>query len=273
MQAETFDFPDRLFEPVVHQIARPRADRGQVAAAAALLRNAERPLLVAGGGVHYSLAEAELADFAERHGIPVVETVAGKSSLVAGHPSYAGPIGVIGAEGANALAADADVVIAVGTRLGDFATGSWSVFGNPQMRLIGINTARFDAGKGPAPTMTLLQTLVPGSSRQVSDLIAGLRAGGYVEAHRNAQDRRQIRLRPTMPLVTEIARSPMAISAGASSGVSRKRRTSRATASTARSTIGSIATGRNGAPRRARKYSPSLTDHGPVGILTGAVGL
>jgi 3D-(3,5/4)-trihydroxycyclohexane-1,2-dione acylhydrolase (decyclizing) len=147
VQAETFDFPDRLFEPVVHQIARPRADRGQVAAAAALLRNAERPLLVAGGGVHYSLAEAELADFAERHGIPVVETVAGKSSLVAGHPSYAGPIGVIGAEGANALAADADVVIAVGTRLGDFATGSWSVFGNPQMRLIGINTARFDAGK------------------------------------------------------------------------------------------------------------------------------
>lgn len=75
--------------------------------------------------------------------------------------------------------------------------------------LIGL-AARFDAGKGPAPTMTLLQTVVPGSSRQVSDLIAGLRAGGYVEAHRNAQDRREIRLRPTMPLVTEIARSPMA---------------------------------------------------------------
>lgn len=147
VQAETFDYPDRLFEPVVHEIARPRPDRNQIAAAASLLRDAERPLLVAGGGVHYSLAEAELAAFAERHGIPVVETVAGKSTLVADHPNYAGPIGVIGAEGANALAAEADVVIAVGTRLGDFATGSWSVFANPQMRLIGVNAARFDAGK------------------------------------------------------------------------------------------------------------------------------
>lgn len=147
VQGEAFDFPERFFEPVVHEIARPRPDLGQVAAAAALLREAERPLLVAGGGVHYSLAEAELAAFAERRGIPVVETVAGKSTLVADHPNYAGPLGVIGSEGANALAAEADVVVAVGTRLGDFTTGSWSVFANPRMRLIAVNTARFDAVK------------------------------------------------------------------------------------------------------------------------------
>ena len=97
--------------------------------------------------MHYSLAEAELAAFAERHGIPVVETVAGKSTLTRDHPRYAGPIGVIGGEGANRLAAEADVVLAVGTRLRDFTTGSWTVFADPDVRLIGVNAARFDAGK------------------------------------------------------------------------------------------------------------------------------
>jgi 3D-(3,5/4)-trihydroxycyclohexane-1,2-dione acylhydrolase (decyclizing) len=147
VQAEAFDFPDRLFEPVVHEIPRPRPDRGQVGAAAAALRDASAPLIVAGGGAHYSLAEAELAAFAERHGVPVVETVAGKSTLPWDHPRFAGPIGVVGCEAANRLAADADVVLAVGTRLQDFTTGSWSVFSNPAMRLIGVNAARFDAGK------------------------------------------------------------------------------------------------------------------------------
>ena len=147
VQAEAYDFPEAFFEPVVREIARPRPDRGQVVAAVAAIRSAERPLIVAGGGVHYSRAEVELAAFAERTGIPVVETVAGKSCLTFDHPNYAGPVGVVGSEGANRLAADADVVIAVGTRLGDFATGSWSVFENPEMRLVTINTARFDAVK------------------------------------------------------------------------------------------------------------------------------
>ena len=147
VQAEAYDFPLRLFEPIVHEIVRPRPDAAQLGAALAALRAAERPLIVAGGGVHYSLAEEALASFAARHGIPVVETVAGKSTLTHDHPSYAGPIGVIGAEGANRLAAEADVVVAVGTRLGDFATGSWSVFENPDVRFIGINAARFDAHK------------------------------------------------------------------------------------------------------------------------------
>ena len=77
----------------------------------------------------------------------MVETVAGKSSVTSDHPRYAGPVGVIGCEAANRLAADADVVVAVGTRLQDFTTGSWSIFRNPAMRLIGLNAARFDAGK------------------------------------------------------------------------------------------------------------------------------
>ncbi len=128
VQAEAFDFPTVFFDETVHTIARPRPDRGQVADAVDVLRAAERPLMVVGGGVHYSLAETEVAAFAERRGIPIVETVAGKSTVAADHPCYAGPIGVIGAEGANRLAADADVVVAVGTRLADFATGSWSVF-------------------------------------------------------------------------------------------------------------------------------------------------
>ncbi|MBA2386549.1 MAG: 3D-(3,5/4)-trihydroxycyclohexane-1,2-dione acylhydrolase (decyclizing) [Acidimicrobiia bacterium] len=147
VQAEAYDFPGAFFEPVVREIARPRPDHRQVAAAVGAIRAADRPLIIAGGGVHYSLAEAELTSFAERHGIPVVETVAGKSCLRFDHPNYAGPVGVVGSEGANRLAADADVVIAVGTRLGDFTTGSWSVFENPDMRLVTINTARFDAVK------------------------------------------------------------------------------------------------------------------------------
>ena len=147
VQAMAFEYPAAFFEPRVHRIRRPGPDPDEVEAAAALLRTAERPLVVAGGGVHYSLAEQELARFAERHGLPVVETVAGKSSLPWDHGSFAGPIGVTGSSSANALAADADVVIAVGTRLQDFTTGSWSVFRNDDMRLIALNAGRYDATK------------------------------------------------------------------------------------------------------------------------------
>jgi 3D-(3,5/4)-trihydroxycyclohexane-1,2-dione acylhydrolase (decyclizing) len=97
--------------------------------------------------VHYALAEERLRSFAEQHGVPVVETMAGKSSLLADHPLYAGPIGVTGCPQANALAAQADVVLAVGTRLQDFTTGSWTVFGNDDLRIVGLNAARFDAAK------------------------------------------------------------------------------------------------------------------------------
>ncbi|MFN2628190.1 MAG: 3D-(3,5/4)-trihydroxycyclohexane-1,2-dione acylhydrolase (decyclizing) [Gaiellaceae bacterium] len=147
VQAQAWDFPERLFEPRVHVLRRGRPDRLALREAASALRSARRPLVVAGGGVHYSLAEEELARFAEAHGLPVVETVAGKSCLRFDHPCYVGPIGVTGADQANRLAAAADVVLAVGTRLQDFTTGSWTVFGDEDLRLIGLNAARFDAAK------------------------------------------------------------------------------------------------------------------------------
>jgi 3D-(3,5/4)-trihydroxycyclohexane-1,2-dione acylhydrolase (decyclizing) len=117
-----------------------------LARAVELLKSAKRPVIIAGGGVHYSRAEAELADFAEKHGIPVVETVAGKSSLLASHPRYAGPLGVTGANAANQVVSKADVVLAVGSRLEDFTTGSWTLF-DADARFIGVNAARFDAWK------------------------------------------------------------------------------------------------------------------------------
>jgi len=145
--AEAYDFPLRFFDKGVHYIRRPGPDARDIAAAADLLAAADKPLLIAGGGVHYSGAVEELTAFAVARGIPVVETVAGKSTLVYDHPNFAGPIGVTGSTSANALAADADVVVAVGTRLQDFTTGSWSIFRNPQMKLVSINVGRFDAVK------------------------------------------------------------------------------------------------------------------------------
>jgi 3D-(3,5/4)-trihydroxycyclohexane-1,2-dione acylhydrolase (decyclizing) len=144
--AQSEDFPASFFRTQVHEIARPRPDRGQVERAAAAIRAARRPVIIAGGGVHYSRAEAELADFAERFGIPVIETVAGKSSLLASHPRYSGPIGVTGAEAANVMAAEADLILAVGTRLEDFTTGSWTLF-DAAAPIVGINAAAFDAIK------------------------------------------------------------------------------------------------------------------------------
>ena len=144
--AEAYDYPVALFERQVHSIARPRPDTGQVERAARALRAAKRPVIIAGGGVHYSLAEAELSAFAAAFGIPVVETVAGKSSLLADDPSYVGAVGVTGTAGANAAVGEADVVLAIGTRLEDFTTGSWTSFA-PDAQFIGLNAARFDAVK------------------------------------------------------------------------------------------------------------------------------
>jgi 3D-(3,5/4)-trihydroxycyclohexane-1,2-dione acylhydrolase (decyclizing) len=130
----------------VHEIARPRADLGQVRRAAEAIRASRRPVIIAGGGVHYSRAEAELAAFAEQFGIPVIETVAGKSCLIATHPQYCGPIGVTGADAANVMAGEADLILAVGTRLEDFTTGSWTAF-HPDAPIVGVNAASFDAIK------------------------------------------------------------------------------------------------------------------------------
>src|SRR5258706_316493 len=108
-QGEAFDYPEIFFEPVVHRIRRARPDRAELAAAAAPLPKAKRPPVVRGGGRHYSDAAGDLAKFAERRGIPVVETIAGRGVLVHEHPMNAGPLGVIGPSSANALRGDADV--------------------------------------------------------------------------------------------------------------------------------------------------------------------
>jgi 3D-(3,5/4)-trihydroxycyclohexane-1,2-dione acylhydrolase (decyclizing) len=146
VQAEEFDFPSAMFRTRLHRVPRPRPDLAELAAAARILRAAERPLLVAGGGVRYSGAGRQLLDFAEHHGVPVAETSAGRTLMPDPHRLNAGGLGTIGSASANALAADADVVLAVGTRLQDFTTSSWSVFA-ADARIISINAARFDAVK------------------------------------------------------------------------------------------------------------------------------
>jgi 3D-(3,5/4)-trihydroxycyclohexane-1,2-dione acylhydrolase (decyclizing) len=149
VQAEEFDFPVAMFAERLHRVPRPRPDVDALAEAVALLRAARRPLLVAGGGARYSGAGRELVGFAQAHGVPVVETPAGRTLVPHNHLLYGGALGIIGAASANTLAGEADVVLAVGTRLQDFTTASWTVF-NPAAHLIHVNAARFDAVKHAA---------------------------------------------------------------------------------------------------------------------------
>ena len=145
VQAESFPYPVEFFAERIHRLRRPGPDADELAIAADILRRAKRPLILAGGGVKYSFAEGRLADFALRRHIPVAETQAGKGSLVWAHTMNVGALGVTGSSAANALAEKADAVLAIGSRLGDFATGSRTVF--PQARLIALNVASFDAVK------------------------------------------------------------------------------------------------------------------------------
>ena len=147
IQATAYDYPEEFFARRVHRIRRAVPDPRAIAEAADVIRLARRPLVVAGGGVRYSEAEDSLLRFATSHGVPVCETVAGKGSLPWDAAHNVGPIGVTGSSSANALAERADVVIAVGTRLQDFTTGSWSVFGSDRLRIVSINAGRHDATK------------------------------------------------------------------------------------------------------------------------------
>ena len=146
VQGMAYEFPHSFFEPRIHHIRKPPPDREEVSAAAELIKRAERPVIIAGGGVHYALAESTLAQFAERHAIPVVETIAGMATLLDDHPWNLGRLGVTGIASANLLCGQADLVLAVGTRLQDFTTGSWTLFAD-DATLIGLNAARFDANK------------------------------------------------------------------------------------------------------------------------------
>ncbi len=151
VQAEAWDYPEVFFEPRVHRMRRVGADQEELAEAARAIGRAQRPVLVAGGGVHYSGATVELAEFCDKHGIPVAETQAGKGALPWDHPRNVGAIGVTGSTSANTLVAEADLVIALGTRLQDFTTGSGLLFGGAgggdPARILGINVARHDAVK------------------------------------------------------------------------------------------------------------------------------
>jgi 3D-(3,5/4)-trihydroxycyclohexane-1,2-dione acylhydrolase (decyclizing) len=146
VQAEAYDYPATMFDEVCHVVARPLGDRDAFRQAVAWIGQAKRPLIIAGGGVHYADACGRLADFARRHGIPVAETQAGKGALPWDHPCNAGGIGVTGSSAANRLAAQADLVIALGTRLQDFTTASNTLFAAAPC-FIGVNVNRHDAIK------------------------------------------------------------------------------------------------------------------------------
>jgi 3D-(3,5/4)-trihydroxycyclohexane-1,2-dione acylhydrolase (decyclizing) len=147
VQAEAYDYPEAFFTPKVWRIRRPEPDAWEVAEIATAIIAAKRPVIVSGGGVIYSQAEGDLAAFAEKHNIPFVETQAGKGANSWEHPLNFGSPGVTGSASANALCSEADLVIGIGTRFQDFTTGSWTLFRNPERRLVSINLAGYDATK------------------------------------------------------------------------------------------------------------------------------
>ncbi len=147
VQAEAHDWPESLFAERTWHIARPLPERSVIARAAEVIASATKPLIVAGGGLHYAFAEEALAAFCEQTGIPVAESQAGKGSLRYDHPQSVGAIGSTGTTAANALAAEADVVIGIGTRYSDFTSASRTAFNNPDVRFVNINVASLDSVK------------------------------------------------------------------------------------------------------------------------------
>ena len=147
VQAEAFDYPETFFAERIWVPRRVQPDVRELDIAAAAVRAARKPVIIAGGGVLYSQATETLKAFAERHGVPVMETQAGKSSLPHDHPLNMGSVGVTGSSASNLLAEQADLVLAVGSRLQDFTTGSWALFKAEGVRIVGLNVLPFDAGK------------------------------------------------------------------------------------------------------------------------------
>lgn len=174
IQEVAWDYPAKFFEKTVHDVPRARPDRQRLKEAIRLLKGAKRPLIIAGGGTRYSGAEEVVARFAVEHGIPITETIAGKSTVPHDHPAYAGPIGIVGSTSANALAAEADVIVAIGTRLMDFTTGSWTLFSH-EAKFVSINTARWDATKHRA-------LAVVGDAKETVEEMAAAVKGWKVDA-------------------------------------------------------------------------------------------
>jgi 3D-(3,5/4)-trihydroxycyclohexane-1,2-dione acylhydrolase (decyclizing) len=173
VQSEVYDWPERFFERRVWHIRRPLPEAGPLAQVVGLVRAAKRPLIVAGGGAIYSGAEAALDTLATAYGIPVCESQAGKGVLPWNHPMNVGPVGANGGLAANRLAKEADLVISVGSRLGDFVTASKTIFEDPEATVVGINVNGFDAIKLRAVP------LVADAREALTALAAGLAAAGH----------------------------------------------------------------------------------------------
>ncbi len=150
VQAEAYDYPESFFAKKTWRFRRPEPDVVEFEAAVAALKAAKNPVIVAGGGVHFSGATDTLKAFVEKHQIPVVETQAGKSALAWDHGLNFGPVGVTGAESANVVSEKADLVIGVGTRFQDFTTGSWALFKNPDRQILALNVQPYDSAKHDA---------------------------------------------------------------------------------------------------------------------------
>ncbi len=147
VQGETFDYPEEFFKERIHNIRRPRPDDFQIKQAVEKIKNSKKPIIISGGGVFYSDAMDELANFAVKHNIPVTQTVMGYSTMKKDHSHFVGPIGGLGGKAANNLAKETDLAICIGTKLADFTTGSWANFENPEFKLVSINITRHDANK------------------------------------------------------------------------------------------------------------------------------
>ncbi len=150
VQTQAYDYPSSMFEKKIWITRRPQPDANEMARAVATVKSARNPVIIAGGGVHYSKSCDALKNFAQTHNIPVVETQAGKSALHWKNDLAFGPVGVTGSQSANTICADADVIIAVGTRFQDFTTGSWSVFKNPDLKILALNVQPYDTIKHSA---------------------------------------------------------------------------------------------------------------------------
>ena len=147
VEGESYDYPDSFFEKRVHRIARPVPQPEEIDDIASIIANAEKPLVICGGGVRYSEAGEELCSFCEKFNIPYADTQSGKSATKSSHHLNLGGIGVTGNAAANSIAKDADVIIGIGTRFSDFTTASKSLYQNPNVKFVTINTSRFDAYK------------------------------------------------------------------------------------------------------------------------------
>ena len=147
VQGEVFDYPEIFFQEKIHEIRRIVPDINQITSAVDLIKKSSKPMIISGGGVLYSESEKELSEFAHKHNMPVVQTVMGFGSMLKDNPYNIGPVGGLGGRAANNISKETDLVIAIGTKLGDFTTGSWANFENPNLKLICINTTRLDANK------------------------------------------------------------------------------------------------------------------------------